>query len=141
MAYKLLIIDDEADIIEVIKRRLIFEDNLEVEGVTNPLLALEKIKKEKIDIVLLDIAMPELDGITTLKKIKEIDGLVQVIIMTGYSTTDKAIECLRLGANDYILKPFEDMDNIVNLVNITIEKINRWRKIIMKSVKSVKPSN
>ncbi len=138
MKYKVLIIDDDINIIETIKRRLIFENNLDAIGTTNPLEGIEIIKKEKIDIVLTDISMPEMDGITVLKKIKIIDGLAQVIIMTGYSNSNMAIECLQFGANDYLLKPFEDMDYIVKLINITIEKIIRWKKIIIRSSKNVK---
>jgi len=138
MKYKILIIDDDINIIETIKRRLVFESNLDVSGVTNPIEGIELIKNEKIDIVLTDISMPEMDGITVLRNIKMIDGLTQVIIMTGYSSSDKAIECLSLGANDYILKPFDEMDNVVELINITIDKIIRWKKIIIKSGKNIK---
>jgi len=96
------------------------------------------IKREKVDIILTDISMPEMNGLDVLKNVKDIDAFAQVIIMTGYSTSDLAIECLRYGANDYLLKPFDDMEAIVNLINITIEKIIRWKKIIIRSVKTLK---
>ncbi|HOK39650.1 MAG TPA: response regulator [bacterium] len=135
MKRKILIIDDEENIIDTLKYRLELEENLEVKSETNPIKAIELIEKEKFHIVLTDIMMPEMDGITLLKKIKEIDGLIQVIIMTGFTTTEKAIECLNAGANDYILKPFDDLEEIVKLLNYSIEKLNRWDEIVKKSFK------
>ncbi|HON56258.1 MAG TPA: response regulator [bacterium] len=138
MKYKVLIIDDDVNILETIKRRLDFEEKLQVIAKTNPLEAIDMIKREKVDIILTDISMPEMNGLDVLKNVKDIDAFAQVIIMTGYSTSDLAIECLRYGANDYLLKPFDDMEAIVNLINITIEKIIRWKKIIIRSVKTLK---
>lgn len=134
MNYKVLVVDDDKNMLETLNRGLIFVDNVEVTLSESPLEAIEIIKREKIHIVIADISMPEMDGIKLLETIKKIDGLVQVIIMTGYSSANKAIECLSLGANDYLLKPF-DMNDVKNVLNISIEKLERWKKIIQKSIR------
>lgn len=80
--------------------------------------ALEVIKANKIDIVLTDIKMPKVEGMSLLKQIKEMDTSIEVIVMTAFATIDTAINALKMGARDYIRKPF-DIDEIVDAVNKT----------------------
>jgi len=127
--YKLLIVDDESTIIELLGD---YFDQLgfSVETTDNPLNALKIVENGGIKIVLTDIKMPKMNGIELLEKIKEVNGLVQVIIMTGYGSLENTVKCLEQGANDYILKPFKDMDEIRNIVQLTIDKIARWESAI-----------
>ena len=127
--YKMLIVDDEATIIELLG------DYFEQEGFSvvttvDPFEALKIVEDGGIKIVLTDIKMPKMTGIELLEKIKEINGLVQVIIMTGYGSLENTVKCLEQGANDYLLKPFKSMDEIKEIVNMTINKIFRWEKVI-----------
>jgi DNA-binding response OmpR family regulator len=69
------------------------------------------LEEKNVDVVILDILMPGMDGITTLKEIKKRFPLVEVIMLTGHGTTESAVEGLKLGAFDYLLKPahFEEL--------------------------------
>jgi DNA-binding NtrC family response regulator len=79
-------------------------------------MCLEKLKGTPIDVVILDIKMPGMDGIQTLREIKSRYPLVEVILLTGHGTTETAIEGMKLGAFDYLLKPadFEELKSILD---------------------------
>ena len=139
MKIKILIVDDEEGILFILKRWIEFLENekyeIEVLTTTSSLKAIEIIENNKIDILLTDIIMPEMSGIDLLKKTKKINPFTQVIIMTAYTTIDRALECYSAGANDFLMKPFENMENLINIISFTIDKIQRWEKIIKKSIK------
>lgn len=127
--YKLLVVDDEKSIIDLLK------DYFEMEGFSvqttdSPLEALKIIEEGEIKVVLTDIKMPKMNGIELLQRTKKINGLIQVIIMTGYGSLENTVKCLEEGANDYLLKPFKSMDAVKDIVTITIEKLARWEKVI-----------
>ena len=123
---RLLIVDDEEDLAKALERTLAME-GYEVYTVTCPLKALEIITQMKIHIVLTDIVMPGMDGIELLAAIRNFDPLTQVIMMTGYSTMDKTVQCLEHGANDYLLKPFSSFDEVIEAVKLTEAKLKRWQ--------------
>ncbi len=115
----ILVVDDEINVIESFKRLL--EDDYKVLTATSGEEALEKIEKENLDIVLLDIRMPEMDGIEVLRRIREMSENVDVIVVTAVSTMRTAIEAMKLGAYDYITKPFE-VDEVIISINKALEK-------------------
>ena len=115
----ILVVDDEINVIESFKRLL--EDDYKVLTATNGEEALEKIEKENLDIVLLDIRMPEMDGIEVLRRIREMSENVDVIVVTAVNTMRTAIEAMKLGAYDYITKPFE-VDEVIISINKALEK-------------------
>ena len=94
MNINVLIVDDEVEINNTLTRFLELEDRYSIDSVTDPFEALEKVKREKIHILLSDIMMPGMSGIELLEQVKMADGLTQVIMMTAYSTIDKVVECL-----------------------------------------------
>lgn len=106
----ILLVDDEKDFVEMLALRL------EAAG-ENVLKAydgqqcLDLLDQKQIDVVVLDIKMPGMDGIQTLKAIKSRHPLVEVILLTGHGTTETAIKGMKLGAFDYLLKPadFDDL--------------------------------
>ncbi|MFH0985746.1 MAG: response regulator [Candidatus Omnitrophota bacterium] len=101
---KLLIVDDEVEICEFLKS--FFEDrDFKVMVAHNGAQALEQVDLFKPEVVLLDIQMPGLDGLQTLKKIKELHSRVKVIMVTAVETQEKIEEAMRLGADNYITKP------------------------------------
>ncbi len=113
---KILVIDDE----EGIRDWLLFE--LEGQGYTVSTAqsgkeGIDKVKKDKFDIAIVDIKMPVMDGIAVLEEIKKIDPYIEVIISTGYGTIELAIESINKGACDFITKP-----NSVEEITIVIEK-------------------
>jgi len=124
MADKILLIDDEQDILDLLKSSLTIE-GLEVITAHDGNEGIEKFHNKKPDLVVTDIKMPENDGITVLKEIKAQGSDIDVIILTGHSDEVTAIECLKLGAYDYILKPLEDID----ILNVTIHRALHKRKL------------
>ncbi len=132
--YKILIVDDEEGIVGTLKKHLKL-DGYTVDTAQSAVEALEKVKKDKYHIVLTDIVMPEMDGIELLREIKSYDALTQVIMMTGYSTMDKTLSSLEFGANDYILKPFKSVEHVMQIIDYSIKKLERWRESITQMVK------
>ena len=102
---KLLVIDDEPAIREGV-RRILESDAYKVETFAGGHAALERIKQESFDLVITDLKMPGISGMEVLKAIKEIQPDLPVIFITGYSSVDSAVEVMKLGAVDYIAKPF-----------------------------------
>jgi DNA-binding NtrC family response regulator len=106
MNCSILLVDDEKTMVKYLSRRLIkrgFEICVAYSGLT----ALEEIKKSDFDVVLLDVLMPEMDGIETLKEIKQIKPKTEVIMLTGHASVEVGIEGMKLGAFNYIMKPFD----------------------------------
>ena len=100
-----LICDDEEGIRESFK--LILEDLYDLRFATNGLEAIEMLKSLSPALMLLDIKMPKMHGLEILKKVKQAKPSLPVIIVTGYQSVEMAQEALKLGAHDYIPKPFE----------------------------------
>ena len=116
---KLLVVDDEAEICEFLKS--FFEErNYNVVIANSGEQALERIKHDKPNVVLLDIKMPGMDGIQTLREIKTKNPKTKVIMVTAIETRDKIEECLRLGADNYITKPLS-LEYLENDVKEKIE--------------------
>lgn len=102
---KILVCDDEEGIRESLK--LILEKDYEVIFAENGDMAVQKMKSGPPDLVILDIKMPRRDGLDTLREIKKINPSQKVVIATGYRSVDTANEAVKLGATDYIIKPFD----------------------------------
>jgi DNA-binding NtrC family response regulator len=107
---KVLLVDDEKDFIEMLSLRL-KEVGEKITVAYSGQEALDTLEKADIDVVILDIKMPGMDGIETLREIKKKFPLVEVIMLTGHGTTETAVEGMKLGAFDYLLKPadFDDL--------------------------------
>lgn len=118
---KILLIDDDKDLCETIKKILEYE-SYAIKYVFNGMDGIELIKSENFHLLLLDIKMPEMDGIEVIKKINEINTKIGVIILTGYPSIESAIETLKNKAYDYITKPFSN-ENLVKVVKDTIKKM------------------
>lgn len=88
--------------------------------------ALEQVRERVFDLVLCDVRMAEMDGIATLKEIKALNPAIPVLIMTAYSSVETAVEALKTGALDYLIKPL-DFDNL----QATLERRSRIRTLLM----------
>ncbi|MDX9744693.1 MAG: response regulator [Arcobacteraceae bacterium] len=110
--FKVLILDDEQDILNVIERFLNRRKLVEVLTCTNPIDAIELIKNGDFKMLLTDIMMPEMNGVDVLKEVVKSRPEVKVIMMTAYSTIDKILECDKIGAVDYVTKPFISLKDI-----------------------------
>ena len=107
---KVLIVDDERDFVEMLSLRL-SEMGEKVTPAYSGHEGLETLENNTIDVVILDIKMPGMDGIETLREIKKKYPLVEVILLTGHGSTETAVEGMKLGAFDYLMKPadFDDL--------------------------------
>jgi len=102
--YKVLMVDDEQDFLNTFQKRL-RRRKVDVDAVTCGEDALEYMENNSPDIVILDVKMPGMDGITVLNKIKRKYPLVEVILLTGHANMEVAAEGMEIGAFDYLLKP------------------------------------
>lgn len=118
--FKVLVVDDEDEFRDVISKSL-EKRGLQVEGAENGLKALEILEKSRTDVVLLDIKMPGIDGIETLRRIRSMKPLVEVILLTGHASVDSGIEGMKLGAFDYLMKPIE-LDPLLEKLSDAYEK-------------------
>ncbi|MBF0526382.1 MAG: response regulator [Deltaproteobacteria bacterium] len=101
---KVLVVDDEARFRETLIK-LLNTKTIEATGAESGMQALEKIQENTYDVILLDVRMPGMTGIEALAKIKKIDPLLEVIILTGHASVDTAIEIMKHGGCEYLLKP------------------------------------
>jgi DNA-binding response OmpR family regulator len=106
---RVLVVDDEEVFVEMLAERLEAR-GLEVDKAFDGEEALEKIKTKDLDVVILDVLMPGKDGIEVLREIKQLKPLTEVIMLTGHATVQTAIDGMKLGAYDYLLKPTETKD-------------------------------
>jgi len=104
-ATRLLVVDDEQDLLELLVRRL-KRKGFEVDSAGTAEDALELVKKNEYDIGVYDIRLPNMDGIELLKETKKVQPDIEVLILTGHGTIDTAIEAMKVGAFDYITKPY-----------------------------------
>src|SRR5271168_3572843 len=129
---KLLLIDDEADV-QYSFRRIFDSPEIELTTAASGEEGLKLIPKFKPDLVIMDIRMTGISGLETLRRIRQIDSKLLVILMTAYGTTQTAIEAMKLGAYDYLLKPFD----IAKLKQIVANALKAARD--MKQVVSYEP--
>lgn len=110
-----LLVDDEIPFVETMTKRLAKRD-LTIVSANSGSEALESLNNnEHVDIVILDVKMPGMDGIATLREIKKAHPLVEVIMLTGHATIESGIEGMKLGAFDYLMKPC-DIDMLLQKV-------------------------
>jgi two-component system, OmpR family, response regulator len=111
---KILLVDDEVAFANNIAK-LISKRGYEVLTVYNGESAIQAIEEKEFDVIVLDLKMPGLDGLATLKQIKKKRPNVEVIILTGHGSMDSGIDGMQLGAFDFIMKPvrFDDLHEII----------------------------
>ncbi len=108
------VVDDEPIIHEVLGQ-LLTAEGYEVENSSSGEEALSKLEEQTADLILLDLFMPGLDGLTVLKRIRERDPQATVIIITAYASVESALEAMKNGAYDYIQKPFKNEDLLLTV--------------------------
>jgi two-component system OmpR family response regulator len=122
---RVLLVDDETEflqsLVKVLRRR-----GLEVEGATSGQEALERLEKSPSDVVVLDLMMPGMDGLETLKRIKTSWPETEVILLTAVGSVEKGLQGMRGGAFDYVLKPM-DVEELVEKIRQAHER--RWLQL------------
>jgi two-component system, OmpR family, response regulator len=133
-----LLVDDESEFVETLAMRLETR-GLKVDIATSGEMAIEKVSEKTFDAILLDLAMPGMDGIETLKRLREINPDSQVVLLTGQATVKVATEVIRLGALDLLEKPvvIEELvekieEAATNKMRLTEERIGREMTDIMR---------
>jgi two-component system, NtrC family, response regulator AtoC len=117
---KILVVDDEQNIRRMLNRVLSSEGFIVKEAI-NGLEALKRLEEEDYSLVLLDLKMPGLNGIETLKKIRELDINLPIIMISAYGSISEAVEAMKLGALDYLIKPF-DIEELKIIVERAIKQ-------------------
>ena len=125
---KIIVVDDELSIRESL-RGWLQQDGYQMETAAGGPEALAKNAENRFDIMLIDVKMPEMDGLTLLKKIKETDADIAIVMMTAHGDIRDAVEAMKLGAYDYLLKPF-DLEEL----SLTIEKLVQMQTLAMENL-------
>ena len=128
MAFRILVADDDESLRRVIEFSLAAE-GYEVRTVADGAQALEQLRNERFDLLLSDMKMPGLSGLELLKRALELDRDIKVILITAYATIQQAVEAVKLGAFDYLTKPFEKEE-----LSVTIEKALRFKRLETENV-------
>ena len=120
MKARILIVDDEKEFVESLAERLSMRD-YDVTTSFSGAEAAEKVKGYNFDVVILDVAMPGMDGVATLREIKKLKPLTEVLMLTGNATVETAVEGMKLGALDYVLKPC-DIEDLASKINMGYQR-------------------
>ncbi len=135
--FRVLVVDDEKDFLETLVNRL-NKRNVDTVGVLSGEAAVEEMKKQIFDVVILDVKMPGgMDGIETLREIKKIQPLAEVLLLTGHASVETSIEGMKLGAFDYLLKPVRLEDLLSKLGQAFEKKDTHEQKIRSARIKQL----
>ncbi len=118
--YTVLIVDDEADFREVTCKQLIRRE-LHCESAPDGDSALELLRTNAYDVVLLDVKMPGRDGIDTLREMKRLAPMTEIIMLTGHASVESGIDGIKYGAFDYLMKPME-IDSLMEKLDAAFER-------------------
>ncbi len=132
MKIRILLVDDEKEFVETLAERLRTRD-FDVTTAFSGDEALEKLKEYNFDVTILDVKMPGMDGIEALREIKKLKPLTEVLMLTGHGTIETAIEGMKIGAYDFLLKPCE-MDVLLDKINKAYERKSEHEERIRKAL-------
>jgi DNA-binding NtrC family response regulator len=121
-------VDDDPTILAIVAKKLELH-GIKVVSVSNPTIAINKILEVGARVVLLDIDMPERDGLTLLKEIKQRDAGIQVIMCTGMVSIQNVLRATSLGAEGCIFKPISDLSAVTKAVDLAFDKIDRIKRV------------
>ena len=133
---KILLVDDEAVFTQNMTR-LLANRGYRVTAVNSGDNAIKALEKETFDVVVLDLKMPGMDGITTLKEIKKLDLFTETLILTGHGSIDTALEAIKLGAYDYLTKPCEVDELVVKIEGAWEKKDSGEKKDLQEKIQKV----
>ncbi len=129
--FNVLLVDDEGGFLDTLVKR-IQKRNVNAKGVKSGEEALAFLERNPVDVVVLDVRMPGMDGIETLRVLKRQHPLTEVIMLTGHASLEVAIEGMELGAFDYLMKPVEIDDLLYKL-----QDANKRRTIQLEKIKGM----
>ncbi len=132
MKIRILLVDDEKEFVEALAERLRTRD-FHVTMAFSGDEALEKLKEYNFDVTILDVRMPGLDGIEALRAIKKLKPLTEVLMLTGHGTIETAIEGMKIGAFDFLIKPCE-IDVLLDKIKGAYERKAQHEERIQKAL-------
>ncbi len=136
MKIRVLLVDDEREFIDVLAERLESRD-FEVSKAYSGDEAMAAIKERKVDVVVLDVLMPGKDGVETLREIKAFAPIIEVIMLTGNATVESAVEGMKIGAYDYLMKPTETRDLVEKIVKAYKRKAEQEERIRQAEIERI----
>jgi DNA-binding NtrC family response regulator len=139
MTEKVLLVDDEKEFIDTLAERMQTR-GMDVEKTTSAKTALKLVEEGSFDAVVLDLQMPEMDGLEVLKILKEKKPEIQVILLTGHATVEKGIEAMKLGAMDLVEKPADLAVLTEKIQKAQIKKMILVEKKSEEKIKSIMSS-
>ena len=131
MKIKVLLVDDEKDFVEFLAERLQLKDFNATIAFTGD-EAIKLVEENEFDVIVLDVQMPGKNGVETLKEVKKIEQLSQVIMLTGHATVKTAIQGMKNGAYDYLMKP-TDTDELIEMINNAYQLVAEQRDKIRQA--------
>lgn len=133
---KVLVVDDEPGVREIVKTYIEYE-GYDVIAAADGREALHLVETEPVDVVLSDILMPHMDGLTLAGEIHRVNPDIVVVLMTGYASVNTAVEAIKRDVFDYILKPFQNMQIVLQAVRRAVERkhLIRDRKSLIEDLK------
>ncbi len=129
--FRVLIVDDEPDFLETILKRL-KRRKIDATGVSSGKEALDLLERQPFDVVILDVRMPGMDGIETLKEMKKRRPLLEVIMLTGHASVEAGMQGMQLGAFDFVMKP-ADIDELLEKIRQAHERKQLHEERMRKS--------
>jgi len=133
---KILLVDDE-DVFTTNMSKLLNSRGYDATAVNSGNSAIEALKNENFDVIVLDLKMPGMDGIATLKEIRKIDLFTETLILTGHGSIDTALDAIKLGAYDYLTKPCEIDELVVKIEGAWGKKDDAEKKDIQEKIHKV----
>lgn len=128
MKIRVLLVDDEKEFVDVLAERLETRDFI-VEKAFSGDEALTVMGEKEVDVIVLDVLMPGKDGVATLQELKKLNPILEVIMLTGHGSVDTAVEGMKLGAFDYLMKPTETRDLVEKIVKAYKRKVEQEARI------------
>jgi len=126
MDERILLIDDEQDFMDALADRM-RDRGMQVSTTTSPIEALKKADQENFDAIILDLMMPEMNGLETLTRLREKNPDLQIILLTGHATIEKGVEAMKLGAVDFLEKPID-----IQALNAKIKEAKAQKMLLVE---------
>ena len=133
---KILLVDDEVVFTENMSS-LLDTRGYRVTAVNNGQSAISALEEDDFDVVVLDLKMPGMDGIATMKEIKKLEIFTEILVLTGHGSIDTAMEAVKLGAYDYLTKPCEVEELVIKLEEARSKKDNNVKKDMNEKIQKV----
>jgi len=136
MKISVLLVDDEKEFIDVLAERLEARD-FEVSRAYSGEEALLLVQDKSVDVAVVDVLMPGKNGISTLREMKIVNPLIEVIMLTGHATVESGVEGMKLGAFDYLMKPTETKDLVGKIIQAYKRKAEQEERIRQAEIERI----